>query len=885
MLKAIAIGTVSAAVLHFLLYLPSTSLLHTLLIGGLIGAVSNLNSRLTLLQHQRDGAPVKKARPAPSPAPEHTAPGAAAEQAVSKPVLPVKDPAPAAAERVSERKRPSPKERPDPLVLLVKYLSGGNPLVRIGGVVLFFGLAFLAKYAADLGLISIELRLLGIASAGIALIVVGWRLRDRPGAYGLIIQGVGIATLYLVIFAGAKLYALMPLNLAFVLMLLTVCFGTMLALKQDSLPMTLFATAGGFLVPILTSSDSESHLLLFSYYTLLNLGIVIIAWHRAWRILNVTGFLFTFVVATAWGLLRYESALLDTTEPFLILFFLFYVGISILFTYKQPFVLRGFIDSTLVFGVPLATFAFQNALVREIEYALSFSALFMGGLYLLLAKLLWEKRNMRLLSEAFLALSVVFVTLAVPYALDGHWTAASWSLEAAAIVWIGFRQERLYARVFGMALHVVSALLFMALSLESVPELPFANGIFLGALTVSFASLFISRLYTRYTPQCDPRYETLSAQAFLLLGVLWWLLAGVRDVDAAFAIFGDGMLIYTAAGAAVFSIAASRLEWNALKRLLQGYLPLGLACYLLLAPHLLGGHPFAQWGCVAHTAFFALHYLLLYRHEDVWNAVPLWHITGTWMLAGLLSLEAAWQIGQITPNPTYTLLAYAVVPLLLGILVMQRSIPVSWPVLRHERAYRIDALAGFALYLLMWEAAAFSFSGDASPLPFIPLLNPLEMFALVVAAAVAYWYMKSHRELPVSQKPYPAVLLFPAGFLLLFVSVSIGRAVHFYAAVPYRFQTLWSDPLFQMALSLLWTVIAFALIMLSRRFSSRLFWIAGAALLGGVIVKLFLIDLSNSGTVERIISFIAVGILALLIGYLAPLPPVLQETKPDGTPR
>ena len=88
-----------------------------------------------------------------------------------------------------------------------------------------------------------------------------------------------------------------------------------------------------------------------------------------------------------------------------------------------------------------------------------------------------------------------------------------------------------------------------------------------------------------------------------------------------------------------------------------------------------------------------------------------------------------------------------------------------------------------------------------------------------------------------------------------------------------------------MALSLLWTVIAFALIMLSRRLSSRLFWIAGAALLGGVIVKLFLIDLSNSGTVERIISFIAVGILALLIGYLVPLPPVLQETKPDGTPR
>ena len=47
----------------------------------------------------------------------------------------------------------------------------------------------------------------------------------------------------------------------------------------------------------------------------------------------------------------------------------------------------------------------------------------------------------------------------------------------------------------------------------------------------------------------------------------------------------------------------------------------------------------------------------------------------------------------------------------------------------------------------------------------------------------------------------------------------------------------------------------------------------GAGLLGLVIVKLFLVDLSNLETVARIVSFVSVGVLMLIIGYLAPLPP------------
>jgi len=47
-----------------------------------------------------------------------------------------------------------------------------------------------------------------------------------------------------------------------------------------------------------------------------------------------------------------------------------------------------------------------------------------------------------------------------------------------------------------------------------------------------------------------------------------------------------------------------------------------------------------------------------------------------------------------------------------------------------------------------------------------------------------------------------------------------------------------------------------------------------------VVIKLFIIDLGNTGTVARIISFLGVGALLLVVGYYAPAPP-RQATDAD----
>ena len=54
-------------------------------------------------------------------------------------------------------------------------------------------------------------------------------------------------------------------------------------------------------------------------------AVFAIAWIKPWRALNLLGFAFTFGVGTSWGALQYEPELFASTEPFLLLFFAFYL--------------------------------------------------------------------------------------------------------------------------------------------------------------------------------------------------------------------------------------------------------------------------------------------------------------------------------------------------------------------------------------------------------------------------------------------------------------------------------------------------------------------------------------------------------------------------------
>ena len=97
--------------------------------------------------------------------------------------------------------------------------------------------------------------------------------------------------------------------------------------------------------------------------------------------------------------------------------------------------------------------------------------------------------------------------------------------------------------------------------------------------------------------------------------------------------------------------------------------------------------------------------------------------------------------------------------------------------------------------------------------------------------------------------------------------------------VPYRLQAIHSSLLFQATVSVVWSMTALIITVTAARIARRTLWIVGAVLLALVVAKLFFVDLAGSGTIARIVSFIAAGVLMLLIGYFSPMPPKREEDK------
>jgi len=112
------------------------------------------------------------------------------------------------------------------------------------------------------------------------------------------------------------------------------------------------------------------------------------------------------------------------------------------------------------------------------------------------------------------------------------------------------------------------------------------------------------------------------------------------------------------------------------------------------------------------------------------------------------------------------------------------------------------------------------------------------------------------------------------------VTGMVLRTCHHWAGVAWDADALYASRLTQAALSVAWSLIGVALMLAGHRRLRRVAWIVGAALLGVVVAKLFLVELADRGSLSRIVSFLVVGGLMLTVGYFAPMPPRRDEAKP-----
>lgn len=751
--------------------------------------------------------------------------------------------------------------------MLRGWFTEGNVPVKLGVLVLFVGVAAALKYAVDQGLVSfpIELRVALIALGGVAGLWLGWRERGRRPAFALAIQGGAIGVLLLTVFAAFRLYHLLPAGFAFSLFVLLVAGAALLAILQDAIALAVLGIVGGFLAPVLISTGSGNHVALFSYYALLNAAVLWIAWIRPWRILNLIGFAFTFGIGTLWGAKYYRPELFGSVEPFLVLYFLFYVAISVLYALRQPPDRRGLVDGTLTFGTPLLAFPLQAALLKDDRMGLAYSALAVAALYALLAWwLLRRERRVDLLGRSFAALSIGFATLAVPLALSARWTATTWAAEGAALVWLGLRQRQWLPQLTGAMLQLLAAVAFVAFAIDhgitaQAGEMPVLNAFALGALVISLSGFFISWLHDREDSQA------LAWIAFLWAWA-WWTLAGMRELIEHFDEQPEWIALagLVATSSAIAALLRGLIPWPKL-----GW-PVVLGCVLgiplALAASDAPAGPLAGTGLAAWAGFLVAHAFGLQRLRDPHSrGLGVAHVAVLWTVAlvGGMQLER-WTDGTLGLGSGWVYAA-ALAPLVvltlgLGRLPRVFAVPVATEFEQHRALWSWSA--GIVLAAL-WMLAHLD-AGDTDPVAFIPLLNPLELLQLGLLVLALRWSLGG------AERQVPVAAMGAAGFLLL--TVMTLRAVHQLTGAPWS-EALFDSRLAQTALTVVWSIAGVAAWIAGSRMLRRGLWLAGAILMGVVLAKLVLVDRSYVGNIAGIVSFVAVGLLLIVVGYVAPSPP------------
>ena len=762
------------------------------------------------------------------------------------------------------------------------FFTGGNTLVRVGIIVLFFGVAFLLRYLAEHSHIPVEVKLIGLALGSIALILVGWRLRKTRGGYALALQGGGVGILYLIIFAALRLYSILPASIAFPLLAIIAILSAILDVLQNSMAFAILAVSGGFLAPVLASTGEGSHVVLFSYYAILNLGIVAIAWFKAWRPLNIAGFVYTFAIGTIWGVLKYRPEDFATTEPFLVLFFLFYLGIAILFTLRQPTKTIGYIDGTLIFGTPIVAFSLQSAMLHDRLMALAYSAIVLSALYLAIAYSLKRRQgdSNRLLFESFIALSVAFLTLAIPLALDARWNAVTWALEGTALVWVGCRQSRLLPRLSGALLNIAGACLALTEFNVNNSSLLLPLNDYFGVLLQSAAGVFSACTMQAHRDRLK-HSEGPVRDALYWVGLALWMLGSLSELhrylpDYEMAASMVLVTLTTLGSSLIFGRLALRVAEIAALLLLPSML--GFAVYAGFNRN----HPFADGGWWAWLVAFGIQYFLMYRHEGPARGALAKSLNSvvTWLFGILLSWELAWQVKtQFASGDTWATSAWIIVPAFFMWRLPKLVTRIKWPFARNRETYLFVAGVGVAFYLGAWSLFTNVTSvGDTTPLPYLPLINPLDLGqVMVLLALIRYWRFLDAVDSPGTARIDKRVPM-PALTVLAFIGLNalLLRTLHQWFGVAFDFDHLMASTLVQTSLSLFWTVLALIAMLLAARKGHRTVWLVGAGLMGVVIAKLFLIDLSRIGSVERIISFVGVGLLMLVVGYFSPLPPARE---------
>lgn len=778
------------------------------------------------------------------------------------------------ASRPAAAKRPAP----EPMNLIPKavttWLARWNPVVLGGAALVILGVIFLLGLAAQNGFFPPSLRLAFAAVLAGVLLVAGWKQRILRPTWALPLQGTAAAILFFVLYSASQQQHLIPTMAGFAGAVLVLLGTAVLAVLQSSQRLAVLALAAGFLAPVLFSSGNGSHIGLFSYYVVLDLGVVVMVALRGWKTLLGLAFVCTYGIATTWGVLKFEPQHAASCEVFLWIFYALFSGAALAFALRAREG-QGAVVGSLVFALPSVTFGLQSKLVDGNALLLAWTAAGMALHHLIAGA--WVLREVRsgrrpglaVMTETLLVLGTLLASVAVPLAFSGRWTSLTWAVEGAGLVWLCTRQNRLWHLILGSLLMVGACITHVG-----------ADGVqVIDALVLVLALLSVSRsLISPTLPAKLPRgvalLVVLGAWGFAVRMLVVVLRDGEYGLDETFLAVGGLVL----AGLMSLWARVPRLGWNGGH---VAWVP-AVALWLPLAVFYGGdaqGWDYLLW---LTSALGALAVLDVARRDGL----PMFVVRA--VLESALVQALVWVALRAARNASpfgedWTVaFQFVVAALLLGSFVHPRwANAVPWAKIRPE-SRRLPWLAPWAVFVALF--AVFSPFGPSTGglLPWLPFLNSLDL------PAFAIWLVLL--TLPAASLPLEPLRsretlrrVF-AAWVLVWMLATAARAFHHLADVPWDFDSLWDHRPLQATWSLLITAQALGMCWWASRRGLRPLWTLGAALLLVVTAKLLVVDLSGSGSVARIVSFLGAGLLMVGIGYLSPIPPASLDAAKSAQP-
>ncbi len=423
---------------------------------------------------------------------------------------------------------------------LEKFI-GENLVSKIGIAILVLAIGFFVKFAIDNNWIGPVGRVgIGLLCGGI-LVFLAHRLRKNYQAFSSVLVGGGLAVFYFTITLAYHQFHLFSQTIAFAIMIVITIFAVVLSILYDRQELAIIALVGGFSAPFLVSDGNGNYKTLFTYLIVLNAGLLIIAYNRAWRLLNLLAFIFTIILFTGWlvslsydtPVAVYNNALMFAT---IFYFLFFFINIANNIKANKKFIAADFSILLVNTGLFFAAGLYCLAEMNKTEYQ-GLLTILLGVFNLVASYFLFRKREVdKNILYLFIGITLTFISLTAPIQLHGNNITLFWASEAVLLYWL-FQKSKISIIQYASVIVWFAMLFSLLMDWSNVYNdsgnavTIIANKGFITGLYSAIASYVLFILRNRTKEEAGFFEKIISKSTFRVTGIVLLFLTGALEVN------------------------------------------------------------------------------------------------------------------------------------------------------------------------------------------------------------------------------------------------------------------------------------------------------------------------------------------------------------------